>query len=358
MGAMKKLELLRLMVFPFIVAGILGVGCSRSADPCAGLGPDPGAGIRLNQMQMKGTHNSYHLAPDPSVNEEWDYTMPPLPVQLEQMGVRQFELDVNWLSSEGRFAVFHVEFLDTGTTCYYLRECLGQLKAWSEANPGHHPIFVYIEPKNNIYDTHIAGWSGVMADFYDALDADILAVWPRSRLVTPDEVKGAHQSVADGLAATGWPTLARSRGKALFMLLDTGLHQKHYTFGNSSLDGRAMFSDSRPGDPYGAIRRFDDPLRNQEAIRQAVRDGLLVRTRADAGDEPRAGETTRREAAFSSGAQMVSTDYPAPGMIAGYDVAIPGGTPSRCNPVNGPAGCTSRAIEDPGRRRCAPGAVP
>jgi len=302
---------------------------------------------------MKGTHNSYHIAPNPFIIEDWDYTLPPLRTQLAEMGVRQFELDVNWIAGENRFVVLHVELLDPGTTCYYLKDCLTQLKAWSDANPGHHPLFVYLEPKNKIYDTHIAGWDGAMADFYNALDNELLAQWPKERLIMPDHIKGTHQTVAQGLAAQGWPTIGESRGKALFMMLDTGGHRKHYTFGHLSLDGRVMFVDSDAGDPYAAVRKMDNPIRDQARIQEAVRAGLLVRTRADSGDEPRARDTTRREAAFTSGAQMVSTDYPALGMIEGYSVEIPGGTPSRCNPVNGPAGCTSTAIEDPARLGCS-----
>src|SRR5438105_1658802 len=62
---------------------------------CGGGGPSfPRDGrLRLNEIQVRGTHNSYH---------------PPLPsldVQLDD-GARQLELDVNAQSS-GAFAVYH-----------------------------------------------------------------------------------------------------------------------------------------------------------------------------------------------------------------------------------------------------------
>ena len=49
--------------------------------------------------------------------------------------------------------------------------------------------------------------------------------------------------------------------------------------------------------------------------------------------------------ALASGAQLVSTDFPA--RVAGYDyvVHIPNGTPSRCNPVLPVVGCTSQRVE-------------
>ena len=57
--------------------------------------------LRLNHLQVVGTHNSYHLAPEPAVLKAigarangLDYTHRPLTYQLETLGVRQFEIDV------------------------------------------------------------------------------------------------------------------------------------------------------------------------------------------------------------------------------------------------------------------------
>ena len=74
-----------------------------------------------------------------------------------------------------------------------------------------------------------------------------------------------------------------------------------------------------------------------------MRRGYLVRTRADADTvEARTGDTTRRDAALASGAQWVSTDYPAPGTAdrfgTDYVVSLPGDAIVRCNPVSAPGG--------------------
>ncbi len=74
----------------------------------------------------------------------------------------------------------------------------------------------------------------------------------------------------------------------------------------------------------------------------------MVRTRADADTvEARANDTTARDAAFASGSTWVSSDFVVPGRAFGtpYFVQIPGGTPSRCNPINTPTWCTSGMIE-------------
>ena len=97
--------------------------------------------LRLNHLQCEGTHNSYHRAP-PGEFPDWQYDHAPLDVQLESQGVRQFELDVWWNNRERLWHVYHVERIDDGTTCERLLECLATIRTWSDAHPGHHPIFV------------------------------------------------------------------------------------------------------------------------------------------------------------------------------------------------------------------------
>jgi hypothetical protein len=114
------------------------------------------------------------------------------------------------------------------------------------------------------------------------------------------------------------------------------------------LEGRVLFTNSRPGSADAAFVEQNDPL--GAAIPSLVEAGYIVRTRADADTlQARSGDTTDRDAALASGAQYVSTDYPVPDPAfgTGYFVEIPGGFPGRCNPVSAPAGCRSRALERP-----------
>jgi len=60
----------------------------------------------------------------------------------------------------------------------------------------------------------------------------------------------------------------------------------------------------------------------------------------------RTGDTTRREIAFTSGAQLLSTDYPAsePSTWTSYSVSLPNDPIARCNPGNAPTGCANDAL--------------
>lgn len=108
-----------------------------------------------------------------------------------------------------------------------------------------------------------------------------------------------------------------------------------------------MFVTGASGKPFEVVVNHNDPRSSAAKIKAAVRNGLLVRTRADSeGVEPAKGDTTRRTAALDSGAHYISTDYPARVAKWDYVVQIPGGTPARCNPLVAPPSCTSRALED------------
>jgi hypothetical protein len=66
----------------------------------------------------------------------------------------------------------------------------------------------------------------------------------------------------------------------------------------------------------------------------------MVRTRADVDTrEARENDARRREAAFASGAQAVSTDYYLPATHFGnqYQVSLP--NPLQCNVITAPENC-------------------
>jgi hypothetical protein len=81
---------------------------------------------------------------------------------------------------------------------------------------------------------------------------------------------------------------------------------------------------------------LDNAESSEAAISAAVREGFIVRTRYN-GEELKLVPAVL-DAALRGGAHCISGDFP-------LDFAVAGGSPSRCNPVRAPAGCTAAAIE-------------
>ena len=391
---------MRASLAPVLVALVLLVACSGddggSAAPTtttttttvAGAHPRD-AELRLDDVQVLGTHNSYHVEPVPALaaalagfdrelGDSLAYTHRPIGEQLEELGIRQIELDVFADPAGGRYAdlhlfpalgieappvpaamaepglkVFHVQEIDVGTTCPTFTSCLEEVQAWSSSHPGHTPVLVLVEAKDSaIPDPIDAGFTQPLefdAAALDAVDAEIRAVFGDDEVLTPDDVRGGAATLEEAVLTTGWPTLAEVRGQVLFALDNTNEIRERYVAGSPSLEGRVLFTSSEPGRPDAAFLKRNDPLADGEAIRREVAAGYLVRTRADADTEQaRTGDTTMAEAALASGAHFVSTDYPEPDpRFTPYAVAIPGGAPGRCNPVSAPDACAPTDIEDP-----------
>ncbi|MSQ03170.1 MAG: hypothetical protein EXR71_14985 [Myxococcales bacterium] len=299
--------------------------------------------LRFDDLQAVGTHNSYHERTEGVEIEAWDYDHRPLDQQLGAVGVRQFEMDVTWDPASHDFRVFHVALVDENSSCDWLSDCLGVMRAWSDEHPAHHPIATLLELKDK-YDEDEA--TPLLAD----LDAAVDASWPGGRRLSPDDVQRDAATLSAGLAEHGWPTLGELRGRAMWVLHTDSDFRQAYTAGDSTTEGRVLFPDAH-GDlslAVGAFSSINDPVVDGAAIAAALAAGHLVRTRTDSdGDEARANDTGPLAAALTSGAHFLSTDFPQPHPTTGYVVVMPDGTPSRCNPVTAPPECTSAAIEDP-----------
>jgi len=249
------------------------------------------------------------------------------------------------------FKVLHVQDLDFMTTCETFIGCLTVIKQWSDAHPGHVPILILVEAKDDDFSAiGLVTPAPIGSLELDALDAEIRTVLPPRQIITPDEVRGRRATLEEAIRTDGWPTLGATRGRVLFALDNEDAKRDAYVAGHPSLRGRVMFTSSRPPAPEAAFVKLNDPLADYELIRRLAAEGFIVRTRADADTvQARTGDTAQRDAALASGAQLVSTDYPVPDprFGSGYQVTIPEGIPGRCNPVSAPAVCTPQDIENP-----------
>jgi hypothetical protein len=346
-----------------------------------------GAPLRLNEIQIVGTHNSYHagMGPnemaylrkvDPRTAYSLDYRHPPLTAQLDA-GVRQLELDV-WGDSKGGlyanpaglglvakaglpadppfdpngimqkpgFKVFHVQDIDFRSNCQPFVACLNIIRDWSKAHPGHLPIFILVEDKD---DRPAADYmttpEPLTAETFAALDAEIRSVFQPSEMIVPDDVRGSRKTLEEAVLTSGWPTLDRARGKVVF-LLDQQRVGVFYTKGHPSLEGRVLFTNAQPGTPDAAFIEVNDSQAHPDLIPSLVRKGYLIRTMTDPRqDGVRANNRSKPDAAMASGAQILSTDYPsAEAAPSGYSVRFDREN-VRCNPVLKPS-CDAASIKE------------
>lgn len=299
--------------------------------------------LRLNHVQAKGTHNSYHVEPPKVFSLDHRYTHAPLDVQLAQQGVRQFELDIHYRAGAG-FEVFHLPVIDPVTTCRRFIDCMALVRAWSDAHPWHLPIVIWIEPKDDAdtLDPELLP----LADRWDEFDRTILAVWPRERVFTPDDLRGAHPDLPSAIADTGWPTLGKLRGKVLFALLDSDKQRAAYLGANKNLAGRVLFVDAdTDADPFAAMFKIDDAMQQAARVTKLVKQGFIITSNVDSITATDDSNRARSTASIAAGAHFLSSDLPAPVPGATYSLSLPGGTPAVCNAVFPAANCKPSDIE-------------
>jgi len=326
------------------------------SDPANG---DPANGdhssqaVRINHMQWIGTHNSYHIAPDsvamgliklvaPAEARSIDCTQRPLTEQLERLGMRHFELDlfrdpdgtlyrsptcyqialeqkidVLPFDPERRLhqpgiKVLHSPDFDFRTHVYTLRDALSELNRWLKAHPDEGPLFVLLELKSASFSpaTKPLPWT---AAAIEELEASLREEFSRDQILAPDDVRAGKPTLRDAVSGTGWPTVADSRGKIVFLLDNEDSVRDAYLAKSEILEKRLLFASVAASHPAAAWMKRNDPVGSFDEIGSLVRQGFLVRTRADSGTkEARENDTYRRDRAIASGAQLISTDYPEP----------------------------------------------
>jgi hypothetical protein len=344
--------------------------------------------LHVNQIQVIGTHNSYNMGFAPSEAKYFEQHFPQAYPGLEyhhqtlaaqlSSGVRQLELDIVADAEGGRFAhpkivaltqqeglpadpdfdpghdmqkpgfkVVHLGDLNERSSCQRFAQCLQDIRTWSQSHPRHVPLFILVEDKQGKISqlpgaVEAQPWT---AETWDALDREILSVFPRKQIITPDLVRGTADTLEAAVLAHGWPTLAKSRGKIIFLLYNRK-SAPAYLKDHPSLRGRLLFTNGVPGQADAAFVERDNGT--PEAIDALVRNGYLVRTRSDFNTiAARKNDTTRSDQLLKSGAQMISTDFPRSEAApwTGYTVALPAGLAARCNPVSAPAGCDDKLLE-------------
>ena len=343
--------------------------------------------LKLNQIQIIGSHNSYKKLPDPRVMKFLmkqrkrlgkkldpigiDYGHLPFDSQFTNYNMRGLEIDiyndpqggvfykrrinafvhgipqrsgVETLRNPG-FKVLHIKDVDYQTNYYTFTDALTALKKWSNAHPNHLPLFINIEtkttgPADASKLLRVLGFKRTVPfdeAACDSIDAEVRSVFGNdlADILTPDRLRGKYATLDEMVKHDGWPLLDQCRGKIIFIML--GGAKEMYINNHPSLTGRAMCAYSHPGNAECAFIMKDESVRDSSVITQLVKQNYIVRTRSDIETvESRNNDSARKVAAFKSGAQITSTDYYKPDLrLSTFEVQWDGKHAGRVNPVNG-----------------------
>ena len=331
--------------------------------------------LKINEIQIIGSHNSYKKAILPEVynylsKKDTQNSLPkiqyehiPIPQQLD-LGLRNLEIDVYADSKGGKYAhpkildlvkttesfdpegkmkkpgykMIHITDIDFQTWYYTLEECLNDLKKWSDRHPDHDPVFITLEPKDgkaNQFGTEPEHYTNQL---FNDLDNELKKYLGKEKIITPDDIRGSYKTLNEAVLNKNWPKVKDAKGKFLFVLDNNGENRDLYAKDHPSLKGRMIFTNSTPGTPESAVLFMNEPKKDDVMIKDLVKKGYIIRTRADADTmEARSEDYSRFEKAKESGAQIITTDYYYPSKLfkSNYKVSFDNNTYERKNPLTG-----------------------
>ncbi|CAD0222355.1 phosphatidylinositol-specific phospholipase C1-like protein [Chryseobacterium sp. JV274] len=331
--------------------------------------------LKINEIQIIGSHNSYKKAILPEVyhylsQKDTQNSLPkiqyehiPIPQQLD-LGLRNLEIDVYADSKGGKYAhpkildlvkttesfdpegkmkkpgykMIHITDIDFQTWYYTLEECLKDLKKWSDRHPDHDPVFITLEPKDgkaNQFGTEPEHYTNQL---FNDLDNELKKYLGKEKIITPDDIRGSYKTLNEAVLNKNWPKVKDAKGKFLFVLDNNGENRDLYATDHPSLKGRMIFTNSTPGTPESAVLFMNEPKKDDVIIKDLVKKGYIIRTRADADTmEARSEDYSRFEKAKESGAQIITTDYYYPSKLfkSNYKVGFDNNTYERKNPITG-----------------------
>lgn len=359
----------QLLVLVFVL--LFGVACDSSSKEAE----EPS--IKISDLQLIGSHNSYKLPIEPALlkllmdidsaaMQGWDYSHISPWDQLE-LGLRVLELDVFHDPEGGRFSnpkghtflqqqgltpepyadlqkfdqpgfkVMHVQDIDFRSHFPLFRDYLEELKSWSDLNPNHLPIFITVNAKDQNFPER--GFTEALpfdSDAFGLLGKEIQSVLSPEKCFTPAQLKRNYGSLSEAVLSSGWPDLKDIQGKFVFVLDEEGEKMDAYIQNDPTLDKSIFFVNVPEENPLAAIMILNDPVRDQDKIQGLVKRGFMVRTRADSDTrEARTNDRNKMQQAFSSGAQLISTDYYLPDnrINSEYQVIFPNQSYVRLNPL-------------------------
>lgn len=279
--------------------------------------------VKINEIAVLGTHNSYQLLAnlpnrllmkfrsDITLGKKankMNFEMDTLTMQLEY-GVRNLELDIQVTDKEGEIdlSVIHKPIIDNVSSAQDFATALREVVLWSDNNPGHLPVYLLIEPKNESLE--LLDMVDFSVEYSDEMDKTIKEALG-DKLLTPKAAMGDFDSFEQMRKADAWPTLKEAAGKIIVLLHPCDATEDYVSL-DPTLSSQAMFPMLNFEDidkPYASFVLDNEPDEAIENNKKTVGEyNLMVRTRADSypyfSDE-------RYALADDCASHIITTDYP------------------------------------------------
>lgn len=170
-----------------------------------------GQDIRLNKSYRLTCHNCYEPNPNPAIDIT-DVLKFTTSIELD-IWDRDNWLSFKWKGLTGDWYVRHSPIDKGNKNCCggSLKDCLNSIYKWSQVNPNHELITIFIDKKEN--------WSEKDESRKPSdLDALLNSIFREETIYKPSQLLGQFSTLKDAALNDNWPNMNMLRGKFLFVI--------------------------------------------------------------------------------------------------------------------------------------------
>lgn len=244
--------------------------------------------LRLNEVQVLATHNSFKRSPNMLMNkplyilskrtQNGFYEYPSITGQFDK-GIRGVEIDIT--SYDGKFVVIHNPITDWRTNGIDFALALEEIKIWSDLNSGHFPINIMLQIRNS-WSPYNHKYGAFKSEDMLRLDNLLEEIFGADGIIKPNDIIGENDTLRLAVENDGWPLISDCYGKFYFSLLfDDEQNKQSYVDIDATFRTQKAFIYAKLGElcDYSAIILADSPFKAGQ--RELVEKNYLLRTRID-----------------------------------------------------------------------------